>query len=157
MRAPCLPLVLLLLSLPGVLGAQSGPEPCGTTGDAESDLATFTGWLRRPFDLVRDNVEDTLPPIAPDATTEIMTDGEACARVLSAGVEKLRALGQMKAFRETGFQHRIYRLGPYYAISFSDAPPEDPMSPDAVIDLAPDFILFFDVASMAYLGEVFRG
>jgi len=119
-------------------------------------LQQFTTALSQPYEVVADTTVHTLQPLAPTDTTAVMTDQHACQRVLNAGLKQLRDGGQMKGFQPTGFQHRVYRLGPYYMIAFSDAPPKDATRPNAVVNLGPEFFLFFDVATMEYLGQVMR-
>lgn len=147
---------ILILGGPRALSAQLGPEKCGTAPNPESDLRTFVNALSRPYEVAMDTATRTLRPLAPGDTTAVMTDQQACRRVLDAGLGQLRANGQMKGFQATGFQHRVYGLGPYYMITFSDAVPEDPARPHTVVNLSPTFYLFFDVETMQFLGEVMR-
>ena len=151
-----IPAAFLILGLPGTLQAQHGPDKCGTAANPQAELATFAQALTAPFQVVANNVVRTLQPMAPDETTQVMTDQHACQRVLNAGLKQLRDAGQMKGFQPTGFQHRTYRLGPYYMIAFSDAPPNDVTKPNAVINLSPEFLLFFDVETLEFLGEVMQ-
>lgn len=138
------------------MSAQRSPATCGTGGLVGDAREILTGWLSRPLVVVANNEVDTLPAISSTDATKIVTDTHLCGPVLSAGLKALRDGGQLESFQETGFVHRIYRAGPYYVAVFSDAPPSDHAvrSGHFTLNLSPDFILFFDRASLKYLGQV---
>ena len=147
-------LIALFIALPSGVRAQHGPEKCGVAPYPEDDVASLTDWFTSP-EQAGFRAEQGFQTLDVTAPIELLVDDHLCGTLLNEALKQLRALDQMGLFRPNGLQHRLYRVGPYYAAVISQAPPKR-LDKNASFDLGPDLVLFFDGGTMAFLREVLR-
>ena len=92
-----------------------GDSPCGTLANTQGLLDTFTKYfVEDEYASMRDPDVQQLPPTAPRA---VVADTAVCRAVLDAALLKMRAEAPGWSEAEGwGFEHAVFRFGPYYAI-----------------------------------------
>lgn len=113
---------LLLLLLPVALPAQVGGDKCGSWEGADIRLdelaAYFVAAEHAEFR------EGMIEQVSADAPRIVVTNRQECTKVVNAALKVLRSADGWREMHRLGFQHNVFRYGPYYAVVVLQNVPE---------------------------------